>query len=404
MKKADGSLRLVCDWRQQNKITIDNEACLPNMDDLFDTVKGCKYFTKLDLHSGYNQVRIRENDIPKTAINTPLGHFQFRVMGFGLCNAPATFQSLMNEVLRPYLRKFVVVFLDDILIFSKTWEEHLTHVRKIFTALCEQQLYCKPSKCLFGATETLYLGHIITGSTIAPDPQKLEAVKEWPVPKSVSYVRSFLGFANFFRRFVPHHADIARHLHEVTGRNAHFSWNSERQRSFELLKEALLNPPVLQLANTSQPFQVHTDASDLAIGAVLLQEDEQGQHPMAYASRKLTAAERNYTITEWETLAVVYALSTWKLYLYKHFDVFTDNQAVVYLRYKPHLSKREARWAEFWAEVHFTIRHVAGKMSPADRSSHQAVGIRVVGRPGQLGVLFRFASRGSTAYRKWLCR
>ena len=326
MKKADGSLRLVCDWRQLNKITIDNEACLPNMDDLFDTVQGCKYFTKLDLHSGYNQVRIREDDIPKTAINTPLGHFQFKVMGFGLCNAPATFQSLMNEVLRPYLRKFVVVFLDDILIFSKTWEEHLTHVRTIFTALREQQLYCKPSKCLFGATETLYLGHVITGSTIAPDPQKLEAVKEWPVPKSVSDVRSFLGFANFFRRFVPHYADIARHLDEVTGRNAHFSWNSERQHSFELLKEALLNPPVLQLANTSQPFQVHTDASDLAIGAVLLQEDEQGQHPVAYASRKLTAAERNYTITERETLAVVYALSTWKLYLYKHLDVFTDNQ------------------------------------------------------------------------------
>ena len=342
------------------------------MDDLFDTVQGCKCFTKLDLHSGYNQVRIRENDIPKTAINTPLGHFQFKVMGFGLCNAPATFQSLMNEVLRPYLRKFVVVFLDDILIFSKTWEEHLTHVRTVFTALREQQLYCKPSKCLFGATETLYLGHIITGSTIAPDPQKLEAVKEWPVPKSVSDVRSFLGFANFFRRFVPHYADIARHLDEVTGRNAHFSWNSERQRSFELLKEALLNPPVLQLANTSQPFQVHTDASDLAIGAVLLQEDEQGQHPVAYASRKLTAAERNYTITERETLAVVYALSTWKLYLYKHFDVFTDNQAVVYLQSKPHLSKREARWAEFLAEFHFTIRHVAGKMNPADPLTRQS--------------------------------
>ena len=292
------------------------------------------------------------------------GHL--KVMGFGLCNAPATFQSLMNEVLRPYLRKFVVVFLDDILIFSKTWEEHLTHVRTIFTALREQQLYCKPSKCLFGATETLYLGHVITGSTIAPDPQKLEAVKEWPVPKSASDVRSFLGFAYFFRRFVPHYADIARHLDEVTGRNAHFSWNSERQRSFELLKEALLNPPVLQLANTSQPFQVHTDASDLAIGAVLLQEDEQGQHPVAYASRKLTAAERNYTITERETLAVVYALSTWKLYLYKHFDVFTDNQAVVYLRSKPHLRKREARWAEFLAEFHFTIHHVAGKMNPAD--------------------------------------
>ena len=172
VKKKDGSLHLVCDWRQLNKITVNNEACLPNMDDLFDTVQGFKYFSKLDLHSGYNQVRIREEDIPKTAINTPLGHFQFKVMGFGLCNAPATFQSLINEVLRPYLRKFVVVFLDDILIFSRTWEEHLEHVRIVLTALRQQQLFCKPSKSLFGAIETLYLGHIITGLTIAPDAKK----------------------------------------------------------------------------------------------------------------------------------------------------------------------------------------------------------------------------------------
>ena len=203
-------------------------------------------------------------------------------------------------------------------------------------------------------------------------PPEIGSSQGRPVHKSVSDVRSFLGFANFFRRFVPHYADIARHLDEVIGRNAHFSWNSERQGSFELLKEALLNPPVLQLANTSQPFQVHTDASYLAISAVLLQEDEHGQHPVAYASRKLTAAERNYTITERETLAVVYALSTWKLYFYKHFDVFTDNQAVVYLRSKPHLSKCEASWAEFLAEFHFTIRHVAGKVNPADRLTRQS--------------------------------
>ena len=195
------------------------------------------------------------------------------MMGFGLCDTPATFQSLKNEVLRPYSRKFVAVFLDDILIFSKTWEEHLRHLRTVFTALCELQLYCKPNKCLFGATETLYLGHVVTGSTIAPDPRKLEAVKEWPVPKSVSDVRIFLGFASVFRRFVPHYTNIARHLDEVTGKKAHFSWNSEHQHSFELLKEALLNYPVLHLANTSQSFQVHIDASDSAIGAVLLQED-----------------------------------------------------------------------------------------------------------------------------------
>ena len=372
VKKKDGSLRLVCDWRQLNRITINNEACLPNMDDLFDTVQGCKYFSKLDLHAGYNQVRIRKEDIPKTAINTPLGHFQFTVMGFGLCNAPATFQSLMNEVLRPYLRKFVVVFLDDILIFSRTWKEHLEHVRTVLSSLRQHQLFCKPSKSLFGATETLYLGHIITGHSIAPDPKKLEAVKDWPVPKSVRDVRCFLGFTNFFRRFIPRYADLARHLDEITGKHARFSWNEDRQSSFESLKSALLDPPVLNLADTSHPFELHTDASDWAIGAVLLQGEELEQHPVAYASRKLTAAERNYTIAERETLAVIFALRTWKLYLYKHFNIFTDNQAVVYLRSKPHLSSREARWAEFLAEFHFSIRHIPGRKNSADSLTRQS--------------------------------
>ena len=188
VKKADGTFRLVCDWRELNRITIKNEACLPNMNDLFDTIQGSRYFSKLDLRSGYNQVRVRDEDVHKTAFNTPLDHFQFCVMGFGLCNAPATFQSLMTEILRPYLRKFVVVFLDDILIFSKNWNEHLEHVRLILQALREQQLFCKLSKCKFGALETLYLGHILSGNTIAPDPEKLKAVLNWPVPSTVSQV------------------------------------------------------------------------------------------------------------------------------------------------------------------------------------------------------------------------
>ena len=372
VKKADGSLRLVCDWRELNRITIKNEACLPNMDDLFDTVQGSKYFTKLDLHSGYNQVRIRGEDIPKTAVNTPLGHFQFKVMGFGLCNAPATFQTLMNEVLRPYLRKFVIVFLDDILIFSRTWDEHLEHVHAVLDAIRRHQLYCKPTKCLIGALEVLYLGHIITGTTIAPDWEKLKTVRDWPVPETVSQVRSFLGFANFFRRFVPHYAEIAAPLDEVTGKNVQFSWNDGRQNSFDKLKTALLNPPVLKLADTSRPFEVYTDASDLAIGAVLMQSDDQGNHPIAYASRKLTAAEKNYTITERETLAVVFALKSWRLYLFKHFEIFTDNQAVVYLRSKLHMSKREARWIEFLADFDFSIQHISGNKNFADPLTRQS--------------------------------
>ena len=254
VKKADGSLRLVCDWRDLNRITVKNEACMLNVDDLFDTVQGSRFFTKLDLHSGYNQVRIRTEDIPKTAINTPLGHFEFKVMGFGLCNAPATFQAMMNLVLRPHLRKFVVVFLDDILIFSKTWDEHLDHIRVVLQTLRDHKLFCKPSKCMFGVTEILYLGHLLTETSISPDPKKLEAVESWPTPQTVTQVRSFLGFTDYFRRFIQGYADLASPLDEITGKGAHFSWNDQRQAAFEQLKKAPLQAPVLQFADVSRPF------------------------------------------------------------------------------------------------------------------------------------------------------
>ena len=323
------------------------------------------------------QVRSREADVYKTAFNTLLGHFEFKVMGFGLCNAPATFQSLMTEILRPYLRKFVVVFLDDILIFSSNWQEHLEHVKLVLQALREHQLYCKLSKCLFGAVETLYLGHVVSGHTMAPDQEKLKAVRGWRVhvPESVSQVRKFLGFANsyYFRRFLSGYANIAKPLDEITGKNARFQWNNERQVAFESLKSALLTAPVLQLADVSKPFRVYTDASDFAIGAVLLQEVDQEWLPVAYASRKLTPAEMNYTITEKETLAVVFALGNWKLYLFKHFDVFTDNQAVLvlYLRSESSLSKRESRLALFLADFHFSTHHISRKDNSADPLSRQ---------------------------------
>ena len=287
----------------------------------------------------YNQVCFREEDVHKTAFNTPLGHFQFKVIGFGLCNAQATFQSLMTQILRPYLRKFVVVFLDDILIFSSNWKEHLDHMRMVLQALREHQLYCKPSKCLFGAVKILYLGHVISGYTIAPDQEKLKAVRDWPIPESISQVREFLGFANYFRGFVLGYAYIAKTLDEITGKNARFHWNEERQAASETLKMALLKVPVLQLADNFKPFRVYTDAKDLAIGAVLLQEGNREWLPVAYASRKLTPAETNYTVTEKETLAVVFALGFWKLYLFKHYDVYTENQAVLYLCSKSNPSR-----------------------------------------------------------------
>ena len=197
--------------------------------------------------------------------HTPyLGHFEFRVMGFGLCNAPATFQSLMNDILRPYLRKFIAVFLDDILIFSKTWEDHLEHVGEIMEVLQRNQLFCKPSKCIFGATEILHLGHFVSGNSIRPDPKKLAAVEEWPVPELITQVRSFLVFANYFRRFIPRFAEIAQPLDEVTGRHAQFSWNKKRQDAFDSCPCFVLLS--YNFRTYRKPFRVHTDANDVAIG------------------------------------------------------------------------------------------------------------------------------------------
>ena len=373
MRKSDGTLRMVCDWRELNKITFKNQACLPSIDDLFDTVQGNAYFTKLDLRSGYNQIQINDADVPKTAINTPFGHFQFRVMGFGLTNAPATFQSLMNSILSPYLRKFVVVFLDDILIFSRTWEEHVGHIRTVLDALRENQLYGKLTKCEFGVRSVLFLGHQIDGEYIRPDPRKLEAVQRWPAPTSISQVRQFLGFTNYFRRFINHYSSMSRPLEEITGKHARFAWSDLRQKAFEELKTALLNAPVLRLANVDKEFRVVTDASDFALGAVLLQQDDaQHWHPVAFASKKLSAAEKNYTAAERETLAVVYALKCWRIYLFRHFELYTDNMAVVHLRTKPHLSKREARWVECLADYDFNVYHHPGRVNIADALSRHS--------------------------------
>ena len=373
VKKSDGSLRMVCDWRNLNRITIKNKACLPNIDDLFDTIQGSSYFSKLDLRSGYNQLRIRQEDVPKTAINTPFGHFQFRVMGFGLTNAPATFQSLMNSILQPYLRRFVVVFLDYILIFSKSWQDHLEHIQTVLETLRKNRLFCKQSKCEFGVKDVLFLGHRIDGECIAPDPKKLKAVREWQPPTTVTEVRQFLGFANYFRRFIEHYSTISRPLEEITGKHARFEWSGPRQHAFESLRQALLSAPLLKLANVQKPFRVATDASDFAIAGVLLQQGESDSawHPVAYASRKLSQAERNYTAAERETLAVVFALRSWRIYLFQHFEVFSDSMAVVYLSTKANLTKREARWVEFLADYDFTVNHKPGKENMADALSRR---------------------------------
>ena len=229
--KKNGELRMCIDYRALNQLTIKNRYPLPRIDDLFDCLQGAKFFTSLDLAQGYHQIQILDEDVPKTAFRTPKGHFQFRVLSFGLTNAPATFQTAMNEMLAPYLRESALVYLDDILIYSKTWEEHLIHVRQVLQKLREYKFYAKLKKCNFGETSLAYLGHIVSGEGIKVDPKKIEVVKDWARPTTVKQIRSFLGFANYFRKFVKGYSIIVKPLTDLTQANRNWDWTESCERS-----------------------------------------------------------------------------------------------------------------------------------------------------------------------------
>ena len=337
-------LRLCVDYRALNSITVKNRHTIPRIDDLLDAVSGSQYFTSLDLTSGYHQILISEDDRPKTAFRTPFGHFQFKVLIEGLTNAPATFQSVMNSIFSPYIKKFVVVYLDDILIFSKSEAEHKAHVRLVLEVLQRERFFVAKAKSRFAQTEIQYLGHLVNAQGVRPDPKKVSAVQSWPVPQNVRDVRSFLGLCNYFRKFIDQYASIAVPLTNLTRKSVGWTWTGRCQDAFEKLKRSLLEAPLLRTPDESKPYEVVTDASDYGLGAVLLQEG----HPVAFESRKLNSAELNYTVTEKEMLAVVHALRVWRCYLEgAEFTVFTDHVSNTFFQTQPNLSRRQARWSEF---------------------------------------------------------
>mgnify|MGYP002655008431 CR=1 FL=1 len=321
VRKKDGSLRMCIDYRGLNLITRRNAYPLPRIDMLLDQLHGATIFTSLDLWSGYHQVRIKEADIYKTAFRTRYGLYEFTVMPFGLTNTPATFMNLMHDVLRPYLDKFVVVYLDDILIYSCTPKEHLQHVALVLDALKKHQLHVKLSKCFFGRRRTTFLGHVIEEGTIQIDPAKIKAVEDWPAPRNIKEVQRFLGFTGFLRSFIDRYAELAAPLTALTrGKpppSASIPWNEQCQRSFEALKEAITSAPVLLIPDAcpNTTFTVWADASSCAIAAILFQDQGKGLQPVAYESRQYTPAEANYTPREQELLAVVHALDVWRCYL-----------------------------------------------------------------------------------------
>jgi len=366
VKKKDGSLRLCVDYRKLNEMTIRNSYPLPLISELIDRVKGAKYFTKLDLKSAYNLVRIKEGDEYKTAFRTRYGHFEYLVMPFGLKNAPATFQHFINDVLSDYLDKFVISYIDDILIYSNTLDEHHEHVKKVLKKLLENNLYVKLEKCEFDVTETAFLGYILSKDGLKVDPDKIKAILDWPVPTTVKEVQSFVGLCNYYRIFIKDFAKIARPLHKLTRKNVPFNWGSDQQSAFDKLKELFTSAPILRNPDSNKPFIVETDASNFAVGAILSQEFDGQLHPIAYISTSLTNSQLNYPIFDKELLAIKVALEQWRHYLEgaRHpFTIYTDHKNLTFPRKPEMLSQRQIRWYEFLSRFDFNLVYRAGKKS-----------------------------------------
>lgn len=271
------------DYRRLNAHTVKNRYPMPIFDEIIDELGGAAIFSKLDHRSGYHQIRLKEGDEYKTTFQMHHGHFEYRVMPFGLTGAPATFQNFMNKLLAPLLRKCVVVFLDDVLVYSANLDDHVKHLRQVFELLSQQQLYLKQSKCLFAQTQLEFLGHIVSAAGVTTDPKKVEVIQNWPTPTCVKEVRSFLGMAGYYRKFVAHFGIISKPLTTLLRKDTLFVWTELADQSFKALKIALAQAPVLAIPDFTKPFIIETDASGGGVGAVL----QQGGHPIAYISRSL---------------------------------------------------------------------------------------------------------------------
>ncbi|KAA0061201.1 pol protein [Cucumis melo var. makuwa] len=328
------------------------------IDDLFDQLQGATVFSKIDLRSGYHQLRIRDGDIPKTAFRSRYGHDEFVVMSFGLTNAPAVFMDLMNRVFKDFLDSFVIVFIDDILIYSKTEAEHEEHLHQVLETLRANKLYAKFSKCEFWLRKVTFLGHVVSSEGVSVDPAKIEAVTNWPRPSTVSEIRSFLGLAGYYRRFVEDFSRIASPLTQLTRKGIPFVWSPACERSFQELKQKLVTAPVLTVPDGSGNFVIYSDASKKGLGCVLMQQGK----VVAYASRQLKIHEQNYPTHDLELAAVVFALKIWRHYLYgEKIQIYTDHKSLKYFFTQKELNMRQRRWLELVKDYDCEILYHPGK-------------------------------------------
>ncbi|KAA0065613.1 pol protein [Cucumis melo var. makuwa] len=326
-------MRLCIDYRELNKVTVKNRYPLPRIDDLFDQLQGATVFSKTDLRSGYHQLRIKDRDVPKTTFRSRYGHYEFIVMSFGLMNAPAVFMDLMNKVFREFLNTFLIVFIDDILIYSKTEAEHEEHLRMVLETLRANKLYAKFSKCEFWLKQVSFLGHVVSKAGVSVDPTKIEAVTSWPQPSTVSEVRSFLGLAGYYRRFVENFSLIATPLTQLTRKGAPFAWSKACEDSFQNLKQKLVTVPILTQGKV-----------------------------VTYTFRQLKSHEQNYPTHDLELAAVVFALKIWRHYLYgEKIQIFTDHKSLKYFFTQKELNMRQQRWLELVKDYDCEILYHPGK-------------------------------------------
>ena len=363
VKKKDGSLRFCVDFRQLNVATIKEAHPLPQIDDLLDALHGARWFSTLDLKSGYWQVPIMERDKEKTAFRTSSGQlYEFNQAPFGLCNAPATFSLLMDRVLSGLHWEMCLFYLDDIIVFSSTWEEHLARLRQVFERLRHANLKLGTEKCAFAAKEVSYLGHQVTEEGLLPDSALLAAIREIPPPKTATEVRSFLGLAGYYRRYVKNFAAITGSLHALTRKDSVFHWSANCQDAFDRLKMLLTTSPITAFPDFSQSFRLYTDASTTGLGAILAQVREGRKGIICCASQSLNQAEKTYPATKLECLAIVWAVAKFRSYLMAMpFEVFTDHHALQWLTTMRTGSALLHRWSAALEEYDFTVKHCPGK-------------------------------------------
>uniref|UniRef100_A0A6Q2Y968 Gypsy retrotransposon integrase-like protein 1 n=1 Tax=Esox lucius TaxID=8010 RepID=A0A6Q2Y968_ESOLU len=365
--KKDGGLRPCIDYRGLNAVTIKNRYPLPLISAALEQIGQASIFTKLDLRSAYHLVRIRKGDEWKTAFITQRGHYEYRVMPFGLTNAPAVFQAFMNDIFRDMIDRFVIIYLDDILIYSGNLTEHVGHVRQVLQRLQQHKLYVKLEKSVFHVSKVAFLGSVLSPGCVQMDESKVSAVRQWPPPKTVKELQRFLGFANYYRRFIRNFSTIAAPLTALTSQKTRtLCWTDAAKSAFERLKDLFTSAPILHQPDSGLPFVVEVDASETGVGAILSQRvgTPPKLRPCAFYSKKLTPAQRNYDVGNRELLAIKLALEEWRHWLegaLHPFLVLTDHRNLEYLQSAKRLNPRQARWSLFFNRFRFSVSYVPGK-------------------------------------------